>query len=115
MCAEITPLPSGFEMLAPFAERWAVAGMVNRSRLRTESTESERQAFYDAFKDLLSPALDYLDQKSFENFDASDQCLLLLTQSFAHVALAVEVQAGDESKHARSREHLIITRDGGIG
>lgn len=103
-------LPPGFATLEPFAQRFAVAGTANRARLRGETTPEERQAYYDAMKDQLSPALALLDQKPLDQFDAAEQRLMDMTLSFAHIALAIEIQGPDEAKHARLREHMHIVR-----
>ena len=103
-------LPTGFTSLEPFAERFAVAGTANRAQLRSDTTLEERRAYYDAMKDLLAPALDLLDTKRLDALDAAEQRLMNMTLSFAHVALAIEVQGPDEAKHAKLRAHMKITR-----
>ena len=103
-------LPAGFEALEPFVQRFAIAGTANRAALRSDTAPEERQAFYDAAKNLISPALDLLDKKPLAAFDAAQQRLMNLALSFAHIALAVEVQGPDEAKHAKLRAHMKITR-----
>ncbi len=103
-------LPAGFETLEPFADRFAIAGTANRAARRGDSSPEERQAFYDAAKDLVAPALDLLDRKKFADFDEAEQRLMNLTLAFAHIALAIEVQGPDEAKHAKLRAHMKIVR-----
>jgi len=103
-------LPPGFEALEPFAEAWALAGAANRAERRTQSNEVERVAFYNAAKDVLPAALDYLDRKAVSGFDETEDRLMKLLLSLCHVALAVELQGDDEPKHAQSRRRLKITR-----
>jgi hypothetical protein len=103
-------LPPGFETLEPFVERFAVSGTANRAARRSDSTEAERNAFFEAAKDLVAPALDYLDTKPLDRFDEREQRLMDLALTFAHVALAVEVQGPDEARHAELRQHMRITR-----
>lgn len=103
-------LPAGFETLEPFVERFAVSGTANRAARRSEAAAEERQAFFDAAKALVPAALDYLDTKSLDAFDESEQRLMDLALTFAHVALAVEVQGPDETRHAELRQHMRITR-----
>ena len=103
-------LPAGFESLEPFVDRFAIAGTANRAQLRGDTSRQEREAFYKAAKELIAPALDLLDKKTFAEFNEIDQRLMNLTLSFAHVALAVEVQGPDEEKHAKLREHMKIVR-----
>jgi hypothetical protein len=103
-------LPAGFERLEPFAAHWAAASASERDRLRRESSEADRLAFFDAGKDLLGSALARLDRKPLTHFDARERRLMHLTLSFAHVALAVEIQRDAEERHAQARRHLPITR-----
>jgi hypothetical protein len=103
-------LPAGFEALEPFVSYWAVAGSANRERLRGESTEQQRQAFYQACKDLLAPGLAALDRKPLDQLDAAEQRLMNLLLSFAHVSIAVEIQRDAEAAHAENRRFLRITR-----
>ncbi len=103
-------LPAGFEALETFVDGWALAGAANRARRRIESSYSERDAFYAAAKDLLTPALTLLDAKPLGQLDDSEKRLMNLMLSFAHVALAVEIQGDDEAKHSQQRKFMIITR-----
>ncbi|MCB2072854.1 MAG: hypothetical protein H6917_07015 [Novosphingobium sp.] len=103
-------LPAGFETLEPFVERFSISGTANRAELRSDITGEERSAFYEAAKDLVAPALDLLDKKPLDALDASEKRLLDLCLSFAHVALAVEIQGPDEERHSRMRQYMRITR-----
>jgi hypothetical protein len=103
-------LPDGFASLEPFAERFSVDGTANRAVLRGDTTPEERQTFYDAAKDLVPPALDFLDTKQLGAFTEAEQRLMNLTLTFAHIAVAVEIQGPDEAKHAKLREHMKIVR-----
>lgn len=102
-------LPAGFAALEPHVARFCLSGTANRAAARTAATADERRAFYGAAKDLIGPALDLLDQKPLDALDESERRLLALCLSFAHVALAVELQGADEHRHARMREHMRIT------
>jgi hypothetical protein len=110
MLAMASTLPAGFETLEPFVDRFAIAGTAARAQLRGDASKEEREAFYNAAKDLIAPALDLLDQKKFAEFTGAEQRLMNLTLSFAHIALAVEIQGPDEEKHAKLREHMKIVR-----
>lgn len=103
-------LPAGFEALEPFVERFAVAGTANRAALRGASTAEERAAFHAAAASLIAPALDLLDAKPVDSLDESEQRLMNLALTFAHIALAVEVQGPDEARHAELRKYMRITR-----
>ena len=102
-------LPPGFETLEPFVAQWAVHGTNARAELRGSSRPEQRQAFYDAAKDVVAGALDELDRKPLAELDTAEKRLLDLLLSFAHVALAVEIQGPDEGKHAELRSHMPIT------
>ena len=110
MSSATSLLPPGFERLAPFVAAWSLAGAANRAQRRIESSEQERMAFYAAAKDALPAALAHLDRKPLAQLDAQETRLMNLVLSFAHVALAVEVQADAEAGHAQSRRHFTITR-----
>lgn len=103
-------LPDGYEALEPFVDDWAIAGTANRAQRRTTSTESERVAFFEVAKGFVIPALDQLDRKPLDQFDAREKRLMDLMLSFAHVALAVEIQGDDEARHARFRQFMKITK-----
>ena len=110
MSAMETSLPPGFEGLERFVGAWAIDGANNRLRARLQSTEAERVAFFEAAKDLLAPGLDYLDKKPLGQFDAREKRLMSLFLSFAHISIAVEMQAEGEPEHAEGARHLTITR-----
>ena len=110
MPAMSTQLPAGFESLEPFVKRFALTGTANRAALRGDATPAERQAFYDAAQDLIAPALGLLDTKPLSALDDAEQRLMNLALSFAHIALAVEIQGADEARHAGMRSHMQITR-----
>ena len=103
-------LPIGFASLEPFAARFAIHGTANRAQLRSDTTSEERQAFFDAAKDLIAPALDFLDTKQLSEFTEQEQRLMNLTLAFAHIAIAVEIQGPDEARHATLRAHMKIVR-----
>lgn len=103
-------LPQGFAALAPFVEFWAVSTSAERSLRRRTSTEAERVAFFNEVKDLAPGALALLDAKPLDQFDEQEERLMKLLLSFAHVALAVEVQGDQEDRHAQSSQFLKITR-----
>lgn len=103
-------LPAGFETLTPFVEYWAVDTAAARAHCRDSSDEERRLAFYSAANELAPTALDYLDQKPLAQFDESEQRLMQLMLSFAHVSLSVELLREEESKHAKYRPFMRITR-----
>ena len=110
MSAVETSLPAGFETLTPFVQIWAVNTAADRAHCRDISDEASRVAFYHAASDLVPKALAYLDAKPIGQFDESEQRLMKLLLSFAHVSMAVELQREEEPKHAKNRLYLRITR-----
>jgi hypothetical protein len=103
-------LPAGYEPLEPFVEGWAIEGVANRARRRSQSTAVERAAFFSAAKPFVEPALKQLDQKPLANLDGKEERLLNLMLTLTHVAIAVEIQGEAEAEHARMREHMRFTR-----
>lgn len=106
----MSALPAGYEALEPFVAFWAVDGTANRDRRRGESSPDQRQAFFEATKGLVPQALAQLDGKPLNELDASEQRLMNLLLSFAHVTLAEEMMGKAEPRHARFRQHMRITR-----
>lgn len=105
-----TTLPAGFAALEPFVARWAISGTASRDALRSESSDEERAAFFNAAKDLAAEGLALLDKKSPQEFDDAETRLMNLLLSFTHVSLAVEVLGKAEARHAQFRSAMKITR-----
>lgn len=105
-----TSLPTGFESLEPFVEFWAADNAGERAHCRDISSETERDEFYNALQPLVPKALDYLDSKPLSQHDESEQRLMRLILSFAHVAAAVELHREEEAKHAKFRPYMRITQ-----
>ena len=103
-------LPGGFEALEPFAERWSGAIAADRAALRAAYPQADRDAFYAASAPLLEAGLAYLDAIPLAAHAAADTRLMHLLLTFAHVSLAVEVQASDEDRHTPMRATMRITR-----
>jgi len=105
-----TSLPGGFESLEPFVAAWIAPTAAGRSALRLTSSEEDRAAFFNAVKDLLPTALTHLDAKPLAELDDSEQRLMGLLLTFAHISLAVETQRDHEPGHAELRRHITIRR-----
>jgi len=103
-------LPAGFEALEPLVDQWALPGTARRAQERNDSSDAERQAFYQAASPLLAPALELLDSNPLEGLNDKEQRLMDMMLSLAHVALAVETQREAESTHVQSRRSMTITR-----
>lgn len=106
----MSPLPPGFESLAPFVAQWAVAGSAHRALARSRATSAECKAFYDTMQPLVEGALAHLDSKALAAHDAAETRLMNLCLSLAHVAMAVEAQGEAEAGHTPHRDQMIITR-----
>ena len=103
-------LPAGFEALLPFVEFWAADTSAERAHCRDISDAAGRKQFYNAAIKLIPQALDYLDSKPLNHFNESEQRLMKLALSFAHVSMAVELQKDEEPEHAAWRPFMRITR-----
>lgn len=103
-------LPPGYEALEPFVAQFAVEGTANRAALRSNSSAEDRLAFHSAAHDRVGPALELLDKKPVNDLDGGERRLLNLCLSFAHIALAVEMQGENEPNHAVMRKSMRITR-----
>jgi hypothetical protein len=103
-------LPADFAALEPFVEFWAADTAAGRAHCRDISDEAARSAFYNAAVSLVPQALAYLDARPLNELDDSEQRLMKLVLSFAHVSLAVELHREEEPKHARDRPYMRITK-----
>jgi len=101
-------LPPGFASLEPFASDWAGESAAMRAGIRDHAGGEELKAFYDAVQPLVGTALASLDARPLAEQDEREVRLMRLLLTFAHVAMAVEVQREDEQVHARLRRHLSI-------
>ncbi len=110
MSGQSSLLPRGFETLESFAKFWAAETAAERAHCRDVSDEADRLTFYNAANELIPKALAYLDEKPLNQLNESEQRLMRLVLSFGHVAMAVELQREDESKHAKNRPYMRITR-----
>ena len=106
----MSTLPEPFSEMTHFVAEWSVEGSAARAALRGSSTAEQRQAFFTAVCNRLPEALEYLDQKALADLNESEQNLMNLLLSYAHVSLAVEVQGEDEPKLAAWRPKIQLTR-----
>jgi hypothetical protein len=108
--SDSSTLPTGFESLEAFVPFWCIDGTAARAQRRFESSRDEREAFFAAVKDRQAAALELLDRKPLGILDEKECRLLNLMLSFAHVALAIEVQGPEEERHRQMSRHMVITR-----
>jgi hypothetical protein len=104
-------LPAPFAALEPFVAYWAADTLSARDTRRLESSEAQRLEFYNAARDIAPEALEYLNARSFAAYDEADHRLLDLMLGLIHVALAVEIERGEEHVHARGAWRMPIVRE----
>lgn len=104
-------LPAGFETLEPHAAYWAAPTLSERDTRRLDSTDAQRRAFYDAACAIAPRALEYLDARTFAEYDEADHRLLDLMLALIHVTLAVEIERDEEDVHARGARQMPIVRE----
>jgi hypothetical protein len=103
-------LPPAFAALEPFVERWALTSRTERVQRRIQSQPAEREEFYKAARDLLVPALRYLDAQDPDRLEGPGKLLLSLILALPQIALATEQQGDVEPTHARVQARFIIER-----
>ena len=106
----MSALPPAFTDLEPFVAQWDIEGSAARAAMRGDSTPEQRSAFFEAMEPRLGEVLSFLDASPLDELSEADQRLMNLALSYAHVNLAVEVQASDEPTHARWRPRMRLTR-----
>lgn len=104
-----TYLPDDFACLEDFAPHWTGETAAARAHLRDSATEGAALAFYNALQPLVEPALAFLDRKPLSDHNEKERLLMRLLLSFAHVAMAIEVQRDDEPEHAKLRKYMRLT------
>lgn len=105
-----TNLPAGFEALEPFAANWAGRTAADRAAVRGAYPLGERAAFYAACAPLIEAGLSQLDAKPLRDLNEEERRLLDLFLTYAHVSLAIDVQASEEDRHRPLREAMRLTR-----
>ncbi|KPH66799.1 hypothetical protein [Novosphingobium sp. ST904] len=103
-------LPAGFETLEPFAANWAGRTAADRAAVRGAYPPGERAAFHAACAPLIEAGLSQLDAKPLRDLNEEERRLLDLILTYAHVSLAIDVQASDEDRHRPLREAMRVTR-----
>ena len=84
-------LPSGFEDLEPFAERWSLASERERYARRLSAPMDEMKALYAAMLPRVAAALDHCDRFPLDDLPEDAARLLRLVHSFIMVSFPVEV------------------------
>jgi hypothetical protein len=103
-------LPGGYEALQPFVAFWAADTLAGRDNARLASSPEERQLFYEVAGGLAPQAMDYLDGRPLAEFTSGERKLMNLMLALVHVALAVELQGGEEPVHAFGARRMPIVR-----
>lgn len=103
-------LPTGFEALAPFADRWAISGSIARAARRGDADPADRAAFFAVAAPLLDAALAHLDNRPIDILPPAEQRLMDMMLTLAHVSLTEEILGDQEPAHARQRQLMRITQ-----
>lgn len=88
---ETKNLPTGFEDLQPFAERWVLPDQRARYLERLAASMDDMQAFYDAAMARIDDVLAYLEQYQVDELSDEGVNLLWLYSSLCNVSFPVEV------------------------
>lgn len=84
-------MPSKFEELGEFIEKWAKATENERQQARVTSTAEELKAFYDVIMPRMNEILEFLDTYEYGKLPEEHQPLYWLAMSLAEVAPHVEL------------------------
>ena len=106
-----SPLPDGFEDLAPFLD-WAKPTELLRNQRRWSATMEESQRFYDVMQIQCADALTYLDQFPLAALDEKQRRLLYLCLSLAEVSVTVEMYDEPRPKYVFPIERFVPVHDG---
>ena len=88
-------LPSGFEDLQPFADKWALPTEYERAASRRSATPDELGAFYDASVARLPEIIERVDAYPLGQLAEADRPLFYIALSLAEVAPHVELYKSD--------------------
>ncbi len=87
-------LPKPFAQLQTFLPRWDFPNSNARYAARLSYPLPELRTFYDAVKPQGAAIVDYLSQKSLDEFTPEDQALGRLMFAYAVVAVGLELYGG---------------------
>jgi len=87
-------LPEEFSELEPFIDQWALPTQSERESVRRNTTQQERQAFYDAVTPRLDAIIARLDRFPLDAMPEDARRLLHLILSLAEIAPTVELYRG---------------------
>lgn len=84
-------LPTGFDDLQIFVEKWALPTERERNHARLASSMEEIRRFYDSMAPRMDAAVEHLNKFTVESFPEPSRRLFQLALSFMEVSHAVEV------------------------
>lgn len=87
-------LPQEFSELERFMDQWALPTQSERESVRRNTTQQERQAFYDAVTPRLDAIIARLDRFPLDAMPEDARRLLHLILSLAEIAPTVELYRG---------------------
>ena len=92
-------LPSGFEDLVPFVDKWAVKTCHERWMIRSASSMEEIRSFYDAMYSRAEDALTLLDRYPLDKHPPEVERLAELLLALGQASIAVEMHGQPRSPH----------------
>jgi hypothetical protein len=102
-------LPSAFEDLERFVEKWALTTADERLQKRMSSTMDEIQTFYDAMLPRVEQALEHLDRFALDDMPPHETRLYHLVLASAEAALSVEVYGAPRLPLAPEESRFKVT------
>jgi len=107
---DATPLPAGFEDLAPFIDQWCLPETQQRHASRETASMEDTRGFYDAMLAKAPAAMAFLDGKPFDRLADDELRLMYLLLALGHVAVAVEVHGRPRAPHTPYPHRVRITQ-----
>ena len=107
-------LPEGFEGLAPFTGKWALATQNARQSTRLHASTAEIRAFYDAMLPFMPAALQLVDEFPLGKLPDALKPLYHLMFSMAEIAPHVELYRGDPKVPHSFDERRFIAEHGAL-
>lgn len=93
-------LPTGFEDLEPFVDRWALENTESRWNARAGMEMAEIEAFYDAVLPRAEEALALVQPYDLASLTGPMARLYKLVLSLVHAAMAVELHGAPRARYS---------------
>ena len=105
-------LPKGFEELAPYSDKWALATPDERYATRGQSSREEIKSFYDAMLPRMEEILDLSDEYSLGEMPEDVENLFFMALSIAEISPHLELYGGDPLVPHSFEESRFVAIDG---